>query len=60
MNPDDIPVRLDLIFGTIEIQTRVMPIPNGFSYQGRSIHRGMNGNIEKITPWEENLRAIYT
>lgn len=47
--------RFDVLFGSAEVQTRVVKIDDGWSYEGRSIHRNQDGGIVRVTPWVQNI-----
>jgi len=51
--------KLEMIFGSVEIQTRIIPQGDAVLYQARSVHRDERGILEKETEWETNSKMYW-
>ena len=47
---------VNITYGTVELQTRIVPIDGGeaLAGEGRTIHRDRLGEITKTTEWERS------
>lgn len=48
----DTPIRLEILFGSVEVQTRLRPEGKTLVGEGRNIKRDMNGKVTEVTEWE--------
>lgn len=52
MDNENLKIAIEPIYGTVEIQSRMVPCNGGVAFQGRSIHKDENGLVTKTTEWE--------
>ena len=50
---DEIKFVMNIKFGTVESQSRFVPVVGGMAGQSRRIERDRNGVIESTTDWED-------
>lgn len=49
---DDPGYRFDVLYGSVESESREVRIPEGIAWESRLIERDGEGRITKIGPWE--------
>ena len=49
-------VTVDVIYGSIELEQRRIVDGDTLVFQGRSIHRRIDGTVERVTEWESLSR----
>jgi hypothetical protein len=52
LDEGDIPVKIDILFGRIEMKSRMRPEGRKVIGEGRSWHYDLDGNLTKDTGWQ--------
>lgn len=53
------PIRIKILYGRVEIRSRITPVPGGFIGEGRSIQYDEHEKVMNDSGWQPNGIRIY-